>query len=204
MVGLMANSKRVFSKGDLQCPCPCGEPLPTHTSTGGPPTLAGGFASVSLGSLLFSGSWCKQKFVCALQDWSLCIPQSSGRPIIKSQWPSSSDSLGIPSLFIRFPGWEAWHGVQNLHNSARTSLVSLFSSLWVHPPGGCGIWFYCECTPPTISLWLLLCLGTWSILFWWFQHPPVDGCSTVNCSFGAFAGENVHTPFYSAILNWTW
>ena len=54
MVGLMANSKRVFSKGDLQCPCPCGEPLPTHTSTGGPPTLAGGFASVSLGSLLFS------------------------------------------------------------------------------------------------------------------------------------------------------
>ena len=27
-----------------------------------------------------------------------------------------------------------------------------------HPPSGHGIWFYCDCAPPTISLWLLLCL----------------------------------------------
>ena len=27
-------------------------------------------------------------------------PQPSGRPIIKSHWPSSSDSLGIPSPFV--------------------------------------------------------------------------------------------------------
>ena len=31
----------------LQCPCPCGDSLLTHASTGGPPTLAGSFGSVS-------------------------------------------------------------------------------------------------------------------------------------------------------------
>ena len=45
MVGLMVMFKRVYVKGDLQvllfpCPYPGGEPLPTHTSTRGPPTLA--------------------------------------------------------------------------------------------------------------------------------------------------------------------
>ena len=44
---------------------------------------------------------------------------------------SKSDSLGIPSPFVRSPGWEAWHGVPNLLNSGRTSLVLLLSSLWV-------------------------------------------------------------------------
>lgn len=37
-----------------------------------------------------------QNFVYALQDWSLCFPQASEWPIIKSWWPSWPDSLGIP------------------------------------------------------------------------------------------------------------
>ena len=32
-----------------------------------------------------------------------------------------------------------------------------------HPPSSYGIWFYCDCAPPTISLWLLLCLWMWGI-----------------------------------------
>ena len=32
-----------------------------------------------------------------------------------------------------------------------------------HPPSSYGIWFYCDCTPPTVSLWLLLCLWIWGI-----------------------------------------
>ena len=28
-----------------------------------------------------------------------------------------------------------------------------------HPPSGYGIWFYCDWALPTLSLWLLLCLG---------------------------------------------
>ena len=29
------------------------------------------------------------------------------------------------------------------------------------PPSSYGIWFYCDCAPPTVSLWLLLCLWMW-------------------------------------------
>ena len=28
-----------------------------------------------------------------------------------------------------------------------------------HPPTNYGIWFYCDCAPPTVSLWLLLVFG---------------------------------------------
>ena len=41
--------------------------------------------------------------------------------------PSRSDSLGIPSPFVRSPGWEAEHVVQNLLNCEITSLILLFS-----------------------------------------------------------------------------
>ena len=32
------------------------------------------------------------------------------------------------------------------------------------------------------------------------QHYPIDGFSSVSCSFGILAGENEHTSFYSAII----
>ena len=74
--------------------------------------------------------------------------------------------------------------------------------LWFvsHPPSGYGIWFYCDCAPPTISLWLLLCLWMWDIFFSEFQCLPVDDCSAVICDSGALAGGSEHTSFYSAIL----
>ena len=28
----------------------------------------------------------------------------------------------------------------------------------------------------------------WGTFFWWVQGPPVDGCSTASCNFGALAG----------------
>ena len=34
-----------------------------------------------------------------------------------------------------------------------------------------------------------------------FQHPPVDGCSTASCDFGALTGGAECMSFYSAILN---
>ena len=57
--------------------------------------------------------------------------QSSESPIIKSLWPSRSDSLGIPSPFLNPQAWKT--RIQNLQNSART-FVLLFSSLWVTHP----------------------------------------------------------------------
>ena len=41
-----------------------------------------------------------QDFVCTLQEWGLCFPQSSGSLAIKSHWPSKSDPLGIPCPFL--------------------------------------------------------------------------------------------------------
>ena len=48
-----------------------------------------------------------------------------------------------------------------------------------HPPSGYGIWFYCNCTPPTVSLQLLLCLWMWGIFFGEFQCLPAIDCSAV-------------------------
>ena len=34
------------------------------------------------------------------------------------------------------------------------------------------------------------------------KNPPVNGCSTASCDFGAVSGADEHTSFYSTILNW--
>ena len=70
-----------------------------------------------------------------------------------------------------------------------------------HPPRGYEIWFYCDCAPPAVSLWLLLCLWMWGIFFGEFQCLPVDDCSAVSCDSGALARGSGHTSFHSAILN---
>jgi len=183
-----------------QCPYPCSEPLLTHVSTGDPPHQQVDLVQSSVGSLLLSsGSWYTQGFVCALQDWSLGFPQSCGSPIIKSHWPSRSDSLGIPRPFVWFPGLEAWYGAQNFHNSGKTSLVLSFSSLW---------------SPTSWELDLILlwwrpsyylteassCVLMGVYFFGGFQRPSVNGCSTASCDFGVLTGGNECTAFYSAIL----
>ena len=113
-------------------PHPRGESLPTHASTGDPPTLAGSSGSVSCGvtAPFLSLGACKVLFVPS--KTGDCFSPSCGRLLIKSCWPSRSDSLGMASSFVRSPGWEAWHGVQNLHSSRRTALILLFSSLCTH------------------------------------------------------------------------
>ena len=119
-----------FRTSCCQCPGLCGEPFPTHASTGDPPTLAGHFGSVCCG-VTAPFFWV---FVCT--RFCLCPPrlESLFPPVLWKSYnqillATRSDSLGIPSPFVRSPGWEAWHEVQNLHNSGRTTLVLLFSSL---------------------------------------------------------------------------
>ena len=103
----------------------------TPTSAGDPPTLADRSGSVSYSVTAPSpGSWCAQYFVCALQEWSLFPPVLS-KSCNQIPLAFKSDSLGIPPPVAGPPDWEAWHGAQNLHSSGWTSLVLLFSSLWV-------------------------------------------------------------------------
>ena len=60
-----------------QFPCPHGEPQPLPVSEGDPPTLVGRSGSVSYGVTVPSpGSQCAHYFVCALQECSVCFPQS--------------------------------------------------------------------------------------------------------------------------------
>ena len=184
---------------DFCCPHPCDEPLLNHTSTGDPPTPADSFGSVSCG-VTAPFLW-----VLLHARFYLCPPrlESLFPPLL---WTSCNQiSLAFKVRFLGksqslcwIPRLEAWYGVQNLHNSGRTSLVLLFSSI----SGGYGIWFYHDCAPPTILLWFLLCLWMWGIFFGRSQHPPVDGCSTARCDFGAFEGGDEHMSFYSTILNW--
>ena len=61
-----------------------------------------------------------------------------------------------------------------------------------HPPSSYGIWFYCDCVPPTVSLWLLLCLWMWGIFFGEFQCLPVNDCSAISCDFGVLVREWEH------------
>ena len=74
-----------------------------------------------------------------------------------------------------------------------------------HPPAR-GIWFYHGCVPPTISLWLLLCLWTLCIFFFCllffgrFKHLPVDCYSTASCDFDSHAAED-ECMSYSTFLN---
>ena len=61
-----------------------------------------------------------------------------------------------------------------------------------HPPSSYGIWIYYDCAPPTVSLWLLLCLWMWGIFFGEFQCLPVDDCSAVNCDSSPLKREWEH------------
>ena len=82
------------------------------------------------------------------------------------------------------------------------------------------LWYYCfpVCGSPTRWVWDLIlswlhpsyCLAEASSLsldvehlfFGGLQHPPIDGCSTASCNFGALIGGGEYMSFYSAILIW--
>ena len=145
-----------------QCSCLCGEPLLTPASAGDPPALAGSFGSVSCAVtapflwVLVSARFCL--YPPRLE--SLFSPQSCGSPVIKSYWPSVSDSLGIPNPFVASPGWEAW---LNLHNRVRASLVLCFLVCGSPTQRVWDLILLCL-HPPTVSLWLVFRHGAFFLV----------------------------------------
>ena len=125
------------------------------------------------------------------------FPQSCGNPIIKSCWPWKSDSLRIPSPFVRSPGWEAWCWAQNLHKSQGTSLVLFFSSLWVTHVLGMGSDFYRDCTPQPSHCGFSFIFGHRVSFFGGFQHRPVNGRSIASCDFGVLKEGNEHMSYFT-------
>ena len=171
------------------------------TSAGDLPTLAGTSVSVSYG-VTAPSPWV---LVCTL----LCVCP----PRVRSLFPPvlSKSCNQIP---LAFKVWFSGNSSSLCQTPRLGSLMGSEPSLqWMdfcgiivlqfvsHPPSSYGIWFYCDCTPPTVSLWLLLCLWMWSIFFDEFQCLPVDDCSAISCDSGALTRGSECTSFYSAILN---
>ena len=134
-------------------------------------------------------------------------------PRVESQFPPV-----LSKSYSQFPlGFKAWFSRNSSSRCQTPRLGSLTWGLepslqWVdfcgisvlqsvsHPPTSYGIWFYCDCAPPTVSLWLLLCVWMWGIFFGEFQCLPVDDCPAASCDSGALARGNESTSFYSAIF----
>ena len=76
--------------------------------------------------------YCNKSFTTPSFEWLKPSLWSRSKIVsFRSRIWTVHHKLSIPIPFVRSPGSEAWCGVQNLHNSARTSLVLLFSCLWV-------------------------------------------------------------------------
>ena len=107
----------------------------------------------------------------------LCLPKSLFLPVL---WKSYNQILvafkvrlpGVPSPSVGSLGWENWHGVQNVDNNGRISLVSLFFSLWViHPVGmGFDLIVIMPLPPSCCNFFFVLDMG---YLFWWV---PASSC----------------------------
>ena len=158
----------------------------------------------------FSFLWCHCSFPWVPMCTLLCVCP----PRVESLFPPvlSKSRIQIPLAF------KVWFSRNSFSCCQTTRLGSLRwgsepSLQWVdfcdisvvqfvsRPPSSYGIWFYCDCSPPTISLWLLLCHWMWSIFSGEFQCLPVDDCSAVSCDSGALARGSERTSFYSTILN---
>ena len=59
-----------------------------------------------------------------------------------------------------------------------------------HPLTWYGFDFIMMC--PSYHLTVVSCLWMWSTIFGEFQHPPVNGCLTASCNFGALTGGDEH------------
>ena len=143
-----ANCRRVYTKGDHPAPSSLWwAPANPHLYRR-PPNIRRLFWC----SLLWRhgssplGLCAHSIFLCVLQDWSLCFPQSSRKPIIKSHWPSRPDSLGISVPLL------------DLQAGNPDMRFRTFTIVQEH------LWYYCSpvCGSPTHWVWDLI---------WLWMHP---------------------------------
>ena len=191
MIELMATSKTAYMKGGLPgvllpAPASLGDPLLTIASTGDPAILASGLVSCGV-TAPFLWVLVPTDLVCALQDWSLFHPvlwnAYNQIPLaFKVRFPRGFQSLcQIPRLGSLTWGsepsqqWENFFGIS-------------FSSLWVNHIADMGfdLVVIVPLLPSHCSIFFVF--GSRVSFFDGFQRPPVDGCSTDSCDFGALTG----------------
>ena len=183
LVGLMADSGRAHTKGyfpelllpvslssqwDTATPCLCRRPSNTSRQ------------------VWFSLPWGHCSLVWVLTHTPPCVCP----PRVESLFPPVLSKF-CNQIPLAFKVWLSRNSSSHCRTPRLGSLTwgseppfqwvdfCVISVLWFvsHPSSNYGIWFYCDCAPPTISLWLLLCLWMWGIFFGEFQCLPVDDCS---------------------------
>ena len=120
-----------------------------------------------VGSLLLSlGSWYMEDFVCDFQELSLCFPQSCRNPIIKSCCLQSQILWGFP---VPLPDLLAGKPDVRLRIITTVKKENFFGIIVLQIVGGLAgryrILFYHVCPSPSASLWLLLCVCVWLLVF---------------------------------------
>ena len=183
-----------------QCPCPHGEIEP-------PPPLQEtlqhqqvGLVQSPPGSLLLS--------LGPDVHTTLCVSSKSGVSVSPSpvkalqSIPTRLQSLILQEFLLPLPDPQ----VRKPDVGLRT-FTPVRGLLWYKCSPVCEspthqLWdlIYCYCAPPTISLWLLLCLWMWGIFFGELQCLPVDDCPAASCDSGVLTRGSESTSFYSAIL----
>ena len=141
--------------------------------------------SLLWGHCSFARGLCAHYILFVPSKSDVCFPQYSGSPVIKCCWLSKAGSLRIPIHSIEFPDWQAWHGTQDLHNSGRISLVLFVSSLCLTRPTGMGFDFIMIAPILPSHCCCFFAFYHRVSFFGVFRCPPVDGCLTVSCNFGA-------------------
>ena len=148
----------------------------------------------------FPASWCTKDFIYALREWSL-FPQSCGHPVIKSCWPSKSDSLRISSPSVRFPRL----GSRMLSSEPSQESGNFFGIMFLQfvgrPPLGMGSDFYHDCIPQPSHCGFSFIFGHRVSFFSGFPHLPVNGRSVASCDFGVLKEGNEHMSFYFTIFH---
>ena len=124
-----------------QCLCLHSEPQPPHASTGDPPVLAGRYGPGSHEvTTSFLGSWCVRYLVCALEEWSFCIPQSC--EFLRSNSAGLQTQM-LWSLLLLMPDAQAGEPDVGLR-----TLTPVGELLWYN--------YFQVCGSPTWQLWDLI------------------------------------------------
>ena len=135
-----------------------------------------------------------------LQEWSLFPPvlwkSCNQIPLaLKVRFPGDSQSLfWTPRL-----GSLTWGSEPSQQWESFCGLVVL--QFLCCPPGGYGIWFYCDCSPSPVWCGFSFVFGRGVYFFGGFLHCPVHGYSAASWDFGVLSGGDECTSFHSAILN---
>ena len=204
MVRLMVTSKKVYANRELPrelllVPCPCGELLQTHTSTGDPFTLADSFASVSCGVSAL--------FLWVLVHTVLFVPFKTGASV------SPSPAEVLKSNPNGLQGQIPW-GLPVSLSGPQVGEPDM--GFWTFTTVGELLWHYCSlvCGLHTLQLWDLTllwlcpyCLAVASslsldveYLFMVGSSPAADDCSTA-CDFGTLMEGHEHMSIDSP--SWT-